>query len=375
MNVAVWMIAVWVLAGVVLTGCVFHLAGAVLVARFAARKLPPPLQRPPVTLMKPLCGAEPHLLDDLAGFWDEDWPCLRMVCGIKDPADPAVEVVRTLKDRLPHADIRLVVSGSTGAANAKVGNLMTMTAEAADGVLVISDSDMRTGPGYLDAVAGTLAEPGVGLATCLYVGRPESDGWSAMAAMGINHSFLPAALVATALGRKDGCFGATMALTRETLERVGGFEKIADTLADDYHLGRLVRESGLSIALAPQLVETRVTETRFAQLAAHELRWGRTIASVAPFSALASVVTQPALAWGLAPTPLWPLLFLALACRWLAVRGEEHALSLPPSPRWRIVARDLLSLALFVATFCGRSVTWRGRRYRIRRDGTLEARA
>ena len=365
----------WALAALVLAGAAFHLAGAVLVARMARRKVPVPLERPPVTLLKPLCGAEPRLLDDLAGFWDESWPCLRMVCGVKDPADPAVEVVRALQARLPGADIRLVVSGPTGAANAKVGNLISMMAEAGDGVLVISDSDMRAPPNYLEAVVGALARPGVGLATCLYVGRPHDDGWSEWGAMGINHSFLPAALVAQALGRKDGCFGATMALTREMLERVGGFEAVADSLADDYRLGLLVRRQGLAIGLAPLLVETRVSEPFFATLTAHELRWGRTIASVAPVSALASVVTQPALAWALAATSLWPLLPVALACRWLAVRGEEHALSLPPSPLWRILSRDILSLCLFVATFCGRSVTWRGRRYRIRRDGTLEARA
>lgn len=363
------------LAAATVAGMVFHLAGARLVAAFAAPPAPPPGQRPPVTLLKPLCGAEPHLLDDLASFWRDDWPGLRMVCGVSDPNDPAADVVRQLLARLPQADIRLVIGGPARAANAKIANLLTMLPQANDGILVMADSDMRAPPGYLEAVVAALEPPGTGLATCLYVGRPAACIWSRLGAMGINHSFLPAALVARRLGRADGCFGATMALTRATLDQAGGLQACADVLADDYRLGQAVRGLGLSIALVPLVVDTRVAEPDLPTLAAHELRWARTIASVAPLSALASVVTQPALAWVAALAGAWPLLPAALACRWWAVRVQERALNLAAAPLWLIVFRDLLSLALFVAAFCGRSVAWRGRRYRIRRDGTLEARS
>lgn len=362
------------LAAATLAGMAHQLAGARLLRSFKDSPPLPPTERPALTILKPLCGAEPHLAEDLATFWRPDWPGLRMVCGVAEADDPAAEAVRRLQAGLPGADIRLVVGGPARAANAKVANLMNMLDHAGDGILVIADSDMRAPPCYLEWVVTALSAPDVGLATCLYVGRAGEGIWSRLGAMGINHGFLPSALVARALGRGDGCFGATLALTRDTLERAGGLAICAESLADDYRLGQAVRGLGLSIAVAPLAVTCRVNEPDFATLAAHELRWARTIASVAPLSFAASIVAQPALAWLAAAAGAWALLPVALACRWLAVRAHERALSLPPSPPWLIGARDLLSLALFIAAFCGRSVQWRGRRYRIRRDGSLEAR-
>lgn len=360
------------LALATLAGMAFQAAGAVLVRRFRALPRPAIAERPPLTILKPLCGAEPRLAEDLATFWRPDWPGLRMVCGVARPDDPALGAVRDLQARLPGADIRLVVGGAAHAANAKVANLMNMLEEAGDGVLVIADSDMRAPPDYLEAVVAALSRPGVGLATCLYVGRPDLGLWSRLGAMGINHTFLPAALVARALGRADGCFGATMALTRATLDRAGGLTACADVLADDYRLGQRVRDLGLSIALVGLTVSTRVHEPDLAALAAHELRWSRTVASVAPWSFLASGVTQPALAWLAATTGAWMLLPAALALRWAVVRMQERALAVPAAPAWTILLRDAFSLAVFAAALCGRSVRWRGRHYRIRRDGTLE---
>jgi ceramide glucosyltransferase len=359
---------------VLLAGMALQVAGALLLRRFTARPPSGNDDRPAVTILKPLCGAEPGLELRLASFWRTDWPGLRMVCGVSHGDDPAIAAVRAVQARFPGADIRLVVGGPHHATNAKIANLMNMLTEAGDTILVIADSDMTAGPFYLEAVVAALSPPDAGIATCLYAGRAGPGLPSRLGAMGINHGFLPAALLGRALGRTDGCFGATMALRRATLERAGGLRACGEVLADDYQLGRRVRDLGLGIALAPVLVETRVAEPGLRGLFAHELRWSRTIASVAPLSALASVIGQPALAWAALLGP-WPLLPLALLCRWWAVRAHERALALPPAPPWLIVARDLLSLAVFAATFCGRSVNWRGRRYRIRGDGSLEAQA
>lgn len=360
-----------------LAGMAFQVAGAMLVARFRHQPRPLTVQRPPVIILKPLCGAEPHLAEDLATFWRFDWPGLRMVCGVADPADPAAEAVRGLQARLPGADIRLVMGGRHQSRNAKVANLLNMLDQAGphsdDTILVIADSDMRAPPDYLDGVVETLAAPGVGLATCLYVGRPTDGLWSRLGAMGINHGFLPAALVGRALGRDDGCFGATMALTRTTLERAGGLAVCADVLADDYCLGRAVRALGLSIGLVPLHLWTRVVEPDFRSLAAHELRWSRTIAGVALWSSAASMLVLPGMAWLAAALGAWPLLPLALACRWVSVRTQTRALAQPSAPFRMVVLRDVLTLAISILALFGRRVEWRGRHYRIRRDGSLEA--
>src|SRR6185503_7611474 len=136
---------------------------------------------------------------------------------------PAVAVVRRLQRDLPDAAITLVAGRPPQAANFKVANLMRALEAARHDVLVVSDSDMRVEPGYLGAVTAPLADPQVGLVTCLYVGRPAGGVWSTLGAMFINYEFLPAVLVGRLTGAGDGCFGATLALRRETLERAGSF--------------------------------------------------------------------------------------------------------------------------------------------------------
>lgn len=368
------MIAALILAAT-LIAMIYQLAAVWALRRFT-RQIAPLAPPQAVTILKPLCGAEPDLLANLRSFWRDDWPDLRMVCGVADPDDPAAAVVRQLQAELPQADIRLVTGRPATAANAKIANVMAMMAQANGGILVIADSDMAAPPDYLPALVASLNQMGVGLATCLYVGTPAADLWSRLGAMGINHNFLPSALVAQALGRKDGCFGATMALHRDTLERMGGFAICADHLADDYALGQAVRRLGLSIALAPVLVTDHVHEAGFSGLLAHEIRWGRTIATLAPWSYGGTILTQPvmlALLGAIMAGPLgWGVLGAALVWRLLVVRQMDRALNQVPTALALVPLREMLSFVVFIAAFCGRSVRWRGRRYRIFRDGRLK---
>jgi ceramide glucosyltransferase len=195
--------------------------------------------------------------------------------------------------------------------------------------------------------------------------------------MGVNHGFLPSALVARALGRKDGCFGATMALRRETLDAVGGLAPLRDVLADDWALGAAVRRLGYQIALAARPIDMIVHEPSFASLFAHEIRWGRTIATVDRMSYMASVMTQPVVLAALAALTggagFLPLLVAAGAVRLWVVRAEEQALTLPSTAVPTLALRELLSFVVFIVACCGRSIHWRGRHFTIRRDGTLES--
>jgi ceramide glucosyltransferase len=158
-------------------------------------------------------------------------------------------------------DIRVVVGkGRPTDGNPKVANLLDMIHAADKDVLVIADSDMKVGPTYLKAVAASLMQPDVGVATCLYVSHPAGGLCSRLGAMGVNHNFLPSVLVGQAVGRVDGCFGATLALTRATLDEIGGLEPLKDQLADDYMIGALVRKKGHTIALIPLLPTTIADE-------------------------------------------------------------------------------------------------------------------
>lgn len=367
------------LAAASVAGMIYQLAAAAQLRRFLDLPPPHPSSRPKVSFLKPLCGNEPHLADNLRSFCRQDYPAPQIVCGVADAADPALTAVEQATSLLAAEQKVVVVDPRRHGCNLKIGNLLNMLPHATGEVLIIADSDVRVTPGYLDDVVAPLADSTVGLVTCLYVGRPAENLWSRIGAMGVNHGFLPSALVARALGRHDGCFGATMALRRETLDAVGGLRPLQDILADDWALGAAVRRNGQRIALAARPVDIIVHEPDFGSLLAHEIRWGRTIAAVDRTSYMASVITQPvalAVLAALAGAAAWPflgVLVAASATRLWAIRSEERALGLPRAGLPIVVLRELLSFFVFFVACCGRSVIWRGRRFTIRRDGTLES--
>src|SRR5271165_6592692 len=198
--------------------------------------------------------------------------------------------------------------------------------------------------------------------------------------MHITYTFLPGALLSRALGRQD-CLGATMALRRETLARIGGLEALADHLADDNVLGRRVRALGLAVALAATVPATTVPEATLPALWRHELRWARTIRALVPGQFAASVLQYP-IVWSLLALALsggalwaWSLFETAWVARALAARAIDRALApllpQPPeglafrAPLWLLPLRELLSVAVMLASYAGLTVRWR--------DATLEA--
>jgi ceramide glucosyltransferase len=371
--------------GVLVLACVaglgYLLVAALAVLRFVAHPLPTPEQRPPVTLLKPLHGDEPNLYDTLRSFCDQAYPTFQLVFGVGRADDPAAAVVERLRADLPGHDIALVIDGRLWGANYKIGNLINMMPAAKHDLLVIADSDMRVTPDYLDAVVAPLvasrAEHRAGLVTCLYRGRPLRGLWSELGSQFINHGFLGQVLVGRWLGVDQGCFGATMALSRQTLERVGGLPAFMDQLADDYALGAAVRGLGLPVVLSPLLVETQVHEPSATALTDHELRWARTLGSIAPVGYGASIITQPLLpallllaVTGFAPFAL--AIFVAvLAARMVYNRVIDAAIKVRSLPPWQIPLRDLLSVAVLITSFCGSAVTWREHKFRVESDGQL----
>jgi ceramide glucosyltransferase len=370
-------IATWLLIGGSAVGCLYLLYAGFAVHRFAARSCLRPAELPAISVLKPLCGEDPELYANLASLCRQDCRSWQIVFGVQDPNDPAIAVVRRLIEDFPEVDIELVIDGTRRGSNLKVANLQNMYSTASHDVIVIADSDMRVTPAYLTEVTAPLCDSATGLVTCLYRGLPAGGFWSALACMHINQGFLPQAVVADSIGAGSGCFGATMALRRSTLEAIGGFASVADVLADDHALGAAVRRVGLKLVLSPFVVDNVIDEPNLATLFRHELRWARTIWIIAPAGFVGSVVTQPVVLAGLAlmlgapPLAAATMLAVALACRLGMVQMVGRALGLAPVPVWQVVARDLLSFAVFVATFFNRTVTWRDRVFRIGPGGQL----
>jgi ceramide glucosyltransferase len=337
------------------------------------------LERPiAVTILKPLCGAEPHLLEGLRSFARQEYPQLQIVFGVRDAADPAIEVVHQLQQEFPALDATLVVDPRVHGENLKASNLINMLPSARHPLLLISDSDVRVGPGYLEAIVSALTPPDVGAVTCLYRGRAGPGLRSRLAALFINDWYFPAVLVSQALGNRSFASGVTIALRRRTLEAIGGLQVIADHLADDWLMCERVRRLGLKTVLSPVVVDTEVPEETFRAHAHRELRWMRTIRTVAPLgyafmgfsiflplALLGALLAWPSV-WALAPAGL------TLASRLDIHRQQRRRGATRVGYDWALIPlRDGLLLAVWIAGFLGRGITWRGRRYRVGSGGAL----
>jgi ceramide glucosyltransferase len=193
----------------------------------------------------------------------------------------------------------------------------------------------------------------------------------------INHGFLPAVLVGQLFRAWPGCFGATMALHRETLRQIGGFARFRSQLADDYGLGVAVVEAGFAVVLSRYIVEDTLFEPDLAALLRHELRWARTIRSIAPLDYAGSVITYP-VTFGLLSVLFsglsWPaiaVLLAVLGLRLIVARMIDKIFVFARQPLWLVPLRDALSFGLLIASFCGKTVEWRGQAFRLSSDGSL----
>jgi ceramide glucosyltransferase len=331
---------------------------------------------PPVTILKPLRGAEHAIYECLRSFCEQDYPRFQVVFGVSDPDDPAIAVVRRLQREFPGRDLKLAIDGRQHGCSPKVSNLINMMALARHDYLVIADSDVRVTRGYLAKVVAPLLDPRVGIVTCSYRGWPRAGLWSLLGCLFINEWFTPSVRVAAMAGSRSFAFGATIAIRRHVLATIGGFKAIANQLADDYRLGELTRRMGLRTVLSDVVVETCVDERNLGELLRHELRWLRTIRAVRPVGHALSFVTfgVPVAALGsllaAGALPALAMLGITAAARVMlhsSVRKPGSALShlliLP--------VRDTLSFALWGWSFATSRVRWRDGHFQVTSDGSV----
>lgn len=335
-----------------------------------------PQQAAAVTILKPLCGAEPETYECLRSFCEQDYPCYQVIFGVSDPADPAVAIVRRLQQEFPKLELVLSTERRRHGSNPKVSNLINMLTFARYDYLVIADSDVKVGPGYLTNLLPPLLDERVGIVTCCYRGVPRPGIWSLLGSMYINEWFIPSVRVAALSGYRSFAFGATIAIRRETLAKIGGLGAISDQFADDYRLGELTRRHGLRTVLSSVEVDTVVRERTAADLIAHELRWRRTIRHLSPYGYAFSVVTlglpvtflQLLLARGTAAAVIFGITALSSVLVHFNMRSPLRTRLLV----FLVPFRDALHLVLWGWSFTTRRVRWREDRFLLRRDGAAQ---
>lgn len=360
------------------SGAMYMMAAARTMRQFFDQAEPSGRRSEGVTLLKPLHGAEPKLADNLASFLvqEHDGP-IQLLCGVQRADDPAIAAVETLRARFPGARIDLVIDPTPHGANGKVANLINLAPHIAHDVIVLSDSDIAVSPDYLARLLRALDAPEVGAVTAAYHGRGDAGFWSRVAAAGLSWQFLPGAIVGSRYGLARPCMGSTIAMRRETLAAIGGFDAFADVLADDHAIGAAVAARGLAVAMPPMLVTHASAERGFGELWRHELRWGATVRDLVPGAYLAGMVAMPLpLALLALPIHPWPGVFLivfALLTRiWVAGVADDEARA-RTAPLWLLPLRDCLTFVVFIASLWVRSVDWRGARLRMEQDGQISA--
>ena len=351
---------------------------AQLVGRFFARSVPAPASFPPVTLVKPLHGDEWNLDGQLASFFEQDYPGpVQMLFGVHDASDAALKTVDALRVRYPDAHVTVVADSRLHGPNRKVSNLVNMLPAAEHDVLCFTDSDVTVEPDFLRNVVGELQQPDVGLVTCLYRGQCQPGFWPRLSAGATDYQFLPGVLAGLAIGRARPCFGQTIAMTRDMLSRIGGLAPFASHLAEDNAIGEAIRDTGAKVAIPSFIVRHACAETTFARLVSHELRWSRTIRAVDRSGHLGSAITYP-LAFALLALLLsggagwtWPLVGLAFAARGLLKWRVDRVTGERCRGWWVLPISDVVSFAIFVASFFSGRVVWRGVDFGVDGKGQL----
>ncbi len=335
---------------------------------------------PGVTLLKPLKGCDDFTESCLRSWLTQAYAGpVQVLFGVASAADPVCAVVRGLLQEFPDADAQLVVCDPLPGTNLKVSKLAQLEQKAKYEVVVISDADVRVPPDLLANVVAPLSDAEVGLVNCFYrLANPATPAmhWEAVA---VNADFWSQVLQSQSLKPLDFALGAVLATRRRQLGEIGGFAALQDCLADDYQLGNRIARHGHRIALCPVVVECWSGPMGWREVWHHQLRWGRTIRVCQPVPYFFSILGN---------ATLWPLLWAALypagreltfaVCFWLtrvatAFNLQQLLTGAPPrlARAWLVPVKDLLQAALWLLSFLGNRVEWRGRHLRLRRDGTL----
>jgi ceramide glucosyltransferase len=332
---------------------------------------------PGISILKPLKGTDPEMYESFRSHCVQDYPQYEIIFGVNDPNDSAIDNVKKLQREFPERRIQLVVCEKILGPNVKVSNLKQMLPEAQYDCLIVNDSDIRVQSAYLKRVTAPLADPRVGMVTCLYRGIAARTLGSRLEALGISTDFCPSVLAARKLegGIRFG-LGSTLAFRRGDLEKTGGFASFVEYLADDYELGKRIADLGLTVKLSGLTVETYLPPYRLSDFFAHQLRWARGVRDARAggyfgliftfgmlWSLLASVASRAAL-WACAGFAAILLLRMAVALLvGRAILNDRQLLRYA----WLIPLRDLVAVWVWLASLVGHTVTWRGRRFRLKK--------
>src|SRR5438067_9570686 len=363
--------------------CMWSAAAMLREQKTAGNRVYPTPTLPGISIFKPLKGTDPEMYDSFRDDCVQDYAVYEINFGVSEADDPELELVKRLTQEFPQHAIRMLVCEQKLGANIKVSNLAQMAREAKYDILVVSDSDIRVPSDYLRRVVAPLSDSNVGLVTCLYRGVASGTLGSRLESLGISTDFIPGVLAARAIegGIRFG-LGSTLAFRRRDLQAIGGFESFADYLADDYELGKRIAAVGKEVKISDVIVETFLPRYEMSEFLQHQLRWARTVRDARPWGYVGLGLTFGlpwallAVAAALGASWTWVLLIAVLTMRlgvtfvvgWRVLRDRQAITMIPLLP-----ARDIVALLVWLVSFAGHTVIWRGDRFELKKGKLTRA--
>jgi ceramide glucosyltransferase len=375
---SIWCIAVMLL---VMAPLAYYLVAIFAALQFfgreRARRLPEFM--PPVSLLKPVRDVDFASYENFRSFCALNYPEYEILFCVNEMSDPAVPVIQRLAKEFPGRRIEICSGAPQIGTNHKVNNLALVTKQARYEHLVQSDGDVRVGPDYLREVVAPFADREVGVVSCFYRGVAQKNFWAELEAIGAASDFLAGALVANLPGEVTFALGASVATTKPWLGKIGGYEALADLLADDYEIGNRIHKAGGKVLLSREAVWTMYPAQTLKSFWEHQVRWARTVRMVRPASFFGLIFTHglplALLAAAVAPGAwmkagfLGGYLVLRLLAAWTVgvwgVKDETLARKL-----WLVPLRDAIHFVVWLAGFTSNHVKWGGVEYAIK-DGKM----
>jgi ceramide glucosyltransferase len=362
-----------------ITGSIVFCILTIVAARNYIKVRPPKrASREPVSILKPLFGADEGLEDNLRSFFLQNYPTYEVLLAVSRESDPAVRVARRVMAEFPQVPSQLVITGDSPRPNGKVFSLQHMMRHARYDILVMADSDIRVNPELTRILTAEMHDPAIGLVTCPYRAIPGGTFWSRMEAVGMNTEFLGGVLVARLLSGMDFALGCTLAVRREALESFGGLDVLQNYLAEDFMMGRLVAQNGSEVILSSYVIEHRIGSQGLGANFRHRLRWARSTRRSRPWGYVGLIFTNPlplALILAAVAPDWWPIALLTICFR-IAVAWAVAGVVLedPLTARhWYLVPlQDIASFITWICGFFGNTIDWRGQRHLVLPNGMFE---
>ena len=374
------MVIIATVLGALLTGSlVYCVLIVVATRRFLHAALPVPGVQPPVTVLKPLCGYDEGLEDNLRSFFVLDYPEYEIIFGVHRESDSALPVAqRIIAEFAGRVKARVAVTGESPVPNAKAFSLNRMVREASHDVLVMCDSDVRVEPSLLSSLAAEFQDSGVGLITCPYRAVPGKSVWSRLEAIGMNTELLGGVLVARMIEGMRFALGCTVAVRRSVLDGMGGFGYLQEFLAEDFVIGQRAAELGHRVLLSSCVIEHRIGSQGMMHNLGHRLRWARSTRRSRPAGYWGQIFTYPLL-WALLLIAIypeaWPVAVLTFMLRGAAALSTaRYVLHDPVTQKqwWLLPLQDILGFLVWISGFVGDTIVWRDRKCTVLRDGRLQ---